>query len=79
MTPSGLVLLGAAVGLMGAMRGIGGGIVMVPALVILFGLSQTEAQGTSLATIPFGAILAATIYHQSVPIRGNVAVAIAAG
>ena len=79
MTTSGLALLGVAVGLMSALLGIGGGIVMVPALMILFGLSQTEAQGTSLATIPFGAVLAATLYHQSVPIRGNVVVAIAAG
>ena len=79
MTTLGLLLLGAAVGLLSAMMGIGGGIVLVPALVILFGLSQAEAQGTSLATIPFGAIIAAMIYNQSVSLRLNVIVAIALG
>src|SRR5215813_14159975 len=79
MTTVGLLLLGAAVGVLSAMLGIGGGIVLVPALVILFGLSQTEAQGTSLATIPFGAIIAALIYHQSAPLRVSVVVAVATG
>jgi uncharacterized protein len=79
MTTLGLLLLGLAVGVLSALMGIGGGIVLVPALMILFGLSQTEAQGTSLATIPFGAVVAALIYHQSAPLRLNVVVAIALG
>jgi uncharacterized protein len=79
MTTSGLVLLGAAVGVLSALLGIGGGIVLVPALVILFGLSQSEAQGTSLATIPFGAIVAAVMYHQAAPLRGQVVAAVAVG
>jgi uncharacterized protein len=79
MTTVGLLLLGLAVGVLSAILGIGGGIVLVPALVILFGLSQTEAQGTSLATIPLGAIIAAVIYHQSAPLRVPVVVAVAAG
>lgn len=79
MTTAGLLLLGAAVGVLSAMLGIGGGVILVPALVILFGLSQAEAQGTSLATIPFGAIIAAMIYHQSAPLRVPVVVAVAAG
>src|SRR5262245_54812355 len=61
------------------MLGIVGGIVLVPALVLLFCLSQTEAQGTSLATIPFGAIVAAVIYNQSTPLRVPVVVAVGAG
>lgn len=79
MTTPGLVVLGLAVGVLSALLGIGGGIVLVPALVILFGLTQAEAQGTSLATIPFGAVVAALIYHQSAPLRGPVVVAVAAG
>jgi uncharacterized protein len=79
MTTLGLLLLGLAVGLLSAIMGIGGGIIMVPALMILFGLSQTEAQGTSLATIPFGAIVAAMIYNQSASLRLRVIVAIAIG
>jgi uncharacterized membrane protein YfcA len=79
MTTAGLVLLGAVVGVLSALLGIGGGIVLVPALVMLFGLSQAEAQGTSLATIPFGAVLAALMYHQSAPLRAPVVVAVAVG
>src|SRR4051794_17519100 len=79
MTSAYLVLLGAAVGVLSALMGIGGGIVLVPALVLLFGLSQAEAQGTSLATIPLGAIVAALLYHQSVPLRLPVVAAVAAG
>jgi uncharacterized protein len=79
MTTLGLLLLGAIVGVLSALMGIGGGIILVPALVLVFGLSQTEAQGTSLATIPFGAIVAAMIYNQNVTLRMHVIVAIAAG
>lgn len=79
MTTPGLVLLGATVGVLSAMLGIGGGILLVPALVMLFGLTQAEAQGTSLATIPFGAIVAAIIYNQHAPLRTRVIVAVAVG
>ena len=79
MTSLGLWLLGAAVGVLSAMLGIGGGIVLVPALVIAFGMSQTEAQGTSLATIPFGAIIAAVVYNQSTPLRVPVVTAVGVG
>src|SRR5262249_7291597 len=79
MTSLSLLLVGAAVGVLSGMLGIGGGIVLVPALVLLFGLSQTEAQGTSLATIPFGAIIAAVIYNQSTPLRVSMVVAVGTG
>jgi len=79
MTTLSFLLLGTVAGLLSALLGIGGGIVLVPALMIVFGLSQLEAQGTSLATIPFGAIVAATIYNQSVSLRLPVIMAIAAG
>jgi hypothetical protein len=79
MTTVGLLILGMVVGVLSAMMGIGGGIVLVPALTILFGLSQSEAQGTSLATIPFGAVIAALIYNQNVALRLSVIVAISIG
>lgn len=44
-----LVLLGVAAGAASGLVGIGGGIILVPALVFLFGLSQHQAQGTTLA------------------------------
>src|SRR5207245_1601897 len=55
--PSGalLVVLGLAIGLLtgivSGLLGIGGGIVMVPAMVLSLGLSQHLAQGTSLFVI----------------------------
>jgi len=51
--------LGAVVGLLAGYMGVGGGILAVPALTLLFGMSQQMAQGTSLAlilvTAPMGA------------------------
>jgi uncharacterized membrane protein YfcA len=52
--------LGAAVGLLAGYMGVGGGILAVPALTLLFGMTQQMAQGTSLAlilvTAPMGAL-----------------------
>ncbi|MGI9018023.1 MAG: sulfite exporter TauE/SafE family protein [Euzebya sp.] len=50
-TVIGLVLTGLATGLLSALLGVGGGVVMVPAMIIGFGFSQLLAQGTSLAVI----------------------------
>ena len=46
--------------------GVGGGIIVVPALVFFYGMTQHEAQGTSLAVlaVPFGFIAAAYNYHK---------------
>lgn len=47
----GLVVLGVVAGCLGGLFGIGGGLVMVPALTALFGMDDRRAVGTSLATI----------------------------
>lgn len=59
------ILLGVAAGAVSGLVGIGGGIIVVPALVMLFGFSQKLAQGTTLALLvpPIG-ILAALAYYQ---------------
>jgi hypothetical protein len=48
-----IVLTGLAAGILGGMVGIGGGIVIVPALVYFLAFSQHQAQGTSLALMLF--------------------------
>lgn len=46
-----VALVGLAAGLLGGMFGVGGGILIVPALTILLGFDQRLAHGTSLAAI----------------------------
>ena len=55
-----LIALGIVAGITSGLVGIGGGIILVPALVFLFGLSQHHAQGTTLALLvpPIGIIAA---------------------
>jgi len=43
-----LMLVGVLAGMMSSLVGIGGGVIIVPALVLIFGLNQKMAQGTSL-------------------------------
>ena len=47
----GIILLGITAGFLSGLVGIGGGIVIVPLLVMIFGLSQHTAQGTTLAML----------------------------
>lgn len=55
-----LVLTGAITGVLSGLLGVGGGIVVVPALVILFGSSDLIAKGTSLFMMVPGSISATT-------------------
>jgi uncharacterized membrane protein YfcA len=48
-----LLIIGAAAGMLGGLVGIGGGIIIVPALIYFLGKSQLQAQGISLALIMF--------------------------
>jgi uncharacterized membrane protein YfcA len=75
-----LALLGVAAGIASGVVGIGGGIILVPALVFLFGLSQHQAQGTTLALMvpPIG-ILAAWAYWKQGFVDLHVAGLICAG
>jgi uncharacterized membrane protein YfcA len=57
------IVLGFFIGVFSGVVGLGGGIIMIPALVVLFGFSQHQAQGTTLAMMvpPIG-IGAAWVY-----------------
>ena len=61
-----LIIVGLLAGFIAGSMGVGGGIIIVPALVLLFGFSQHQAQGTSLAVLlPPISIFAVIKYHQS--------------
>lgn len=75
-----LLVLGLLAGVLSGLIGIGGGIIIVPALVLLFGFSQQMAQGTTLATlIPPVGLLAAYAYYRQGDIDIRAALWIAAG
>lgn len=61
-----LLLLGLLAGVLSGLIGIGGAIIIIPSLVLLFGLSQHAAQGTTLALMvpPIG-LLAAWTYYKA--------------
>jgi uncharacterized membrane protein YfcA len=46
-----VIAVGIAAGIVSGLFGVGGGVIFVPALVFLFGLSQAEAEATSLLAI----------------------------
>jgi uncharacterized membrane protein YfcA len=60
------LLLGLLAGVFSGLLGLGGGILLVPVLIFLFGLSQHQAQGTTLALMvpPIGLLAAWTYYKQ---------------
>jgi uncharacterized membrane protein YfcA len=70
-----LLIVGLTAGILSGLLGIGGGILIVPCLVLVFGLSQHAAQGTTLALMvpPIGLLAAWTYYKQ-----GNVDIGVAA-
>lgn len=59
------LILGLTAGTLSGLFGIGGGTILIPALVFLAGLTQHEAQGTTLAImlLPIG-LLAVMKYYQ---------------
>ncbi|MFA5293479.1 MAG: TSUP family transporter [Phycisphaerae bacterium] len=59
------LILGLVAGILSGLIGIGGATIIIPVLVLMFGLSQYMAQGTTLALMvpPIG-ILAAWTYYQ---------------
>jgi uncharacterized protein len=61
-----LLVIGSITGVMAGMLGIGGGLVVIPALVMIMGMSQQSAQGTSLAMMlpPIG-IFAVYNYYKA--------------
>jgi len=74
------ILIGLIGGILSGLTGLGGGFIMVPLLVYLFGMSQHGAQGTSLAVLlpPLG-LLAFLQYYRNGHVDVHVAVLVALG
>jgi uncharacterized protein len=74
------LLLGLLVGMLSGVVGLGGGILIVPALVFFFRMSQHRAQGTSLAALlaPIG-VLAFWEYYKAGNVDLRAALMIALG
>lgn len=75
-----LLLIGLVSGIAGGMFGIGGGAIMIPAMVLVIGLDQKLATGTSVAAqiLPIG-ILAALVYQRNGNLNIKYALIIAVG
>ncbi|MCF7873004.1 MAG: sulfite exporter TauE/SafE family protein [Candidatus Omnitrophica bacterium] len=74
------IILGVGAGVFSGFLGIGGGSVMIPALVYLAGYSQHQAQGTTLAMmIPPIGLLAAIKYYQAGNVKIKAAVLMCIG
>lgn len=58
------IALGLLLGALGGLFGIGGGLIAIPALGLLFGLDQQLAQGTALVMVVPNVLLALWRYHQ---------------
>ena len=74
------LIIGVAAGVLAGMFGIGGGVVIVPALILLSGFSLVQANGTSLAALllPVG-ILAVISYYKAGYINLKISLFVASG
>jgi len=74
------LILGVIAGVLSGIFGIGGGTILIPAMVFLFGLTQHQAQGTTLAILvpPIG-LLAALRYYYAGNVKLNMAAFICIG
>lgn len=75
-----LLLIGCGVGVASGMLGIGGGVLVIPALVLLFGYTQQRAVGTSLAMLlpPIG-VFAVLRYWRAGHVDWHASLTMAAG
>lgn len=80
MSPVLYIMLGVIAGVFSGLFGIGGATILIPALVFLVGLTQHQAQGTTLAILvpPIG-LLAALRYYYAGHVKLNIAAFICLG
>ncbi|MBL8024892.1 MAG: TSUP family transporter [Fibrobacteres bacterium] len=75
-------VIGIAAGFLGGLMGVGGGLIMVPAMTIILGMTQKSAQGISLAAIAPMAIYSFYRYysmgHVQIDLKSIIALIVAA-
>ncbi|MCX6404136.1 MAG: sulfite exporter TauE/SafE family protein [Actinobacteria bacterium] len=69
-----LVVIGFASGTLAGLLGVGGGIVIIPALIICSGIAPEVARGTSLVVIVATAVIGASLHHRLGNIDHRIAV-----
>jgi uncharacterized protein len=74
-----IFVIGFCVGILSGLLGIGGGILMIPAMIFLLGMSQHQAHGTSLAAISLTVLFSAIYYGTHGQVNWVVAVELALG
>ena len=74
-----LLAVGVAAGFLAGLLGVGGGILLVPAMVLLLGFDQHVAQGTSLVVIVPAALIGTWTHYRRGTIRPRDALLVAAG
>jgi hypothetical protein len=79
MTVIGLIVLGLVAGAFAAALGVGGGVIFVPSLVVIFSFTQHTAQGTSLAVVVPTAIVGAMVHTRAGRVDWKLALRIAVG
>jgi uncharacterized protein len=57
------LIIGFSAGILSGLIGVGGGIIMVPALVFFMKYGQHQAQGTSLAVLTLPVVILASVYY----------------
>jgi uncharacterized membrane protein YfcA len=72
-----LIIVGLLTGFMGGMLGVGGGIIVVPILVLAFNLESREAAGTSLVMVMFTALSSTAAYYRQKRIDWKIGLAAA--
>lgn len=58
-----IIIIGIAAGMLSGLVGVGGGIIMVPALVFFMNYNQHQAQGTSLGVLTLPVVIIASLYY----------------
>src|SRR5690349_2450766 len=79
------LLIGLSAGMLSGLVGVGGGIIMVPALVFFMNYTQHQAQGSSLAVLTLPVVILASVYYyyecqkQGTPVDLKIVGLLAAG